>query len=179
GVPLRRREDADLLTGRARTVADLRPDDVRGEQRVQADPALRRVLEAAFVRSPLAHGRLRDVDVSAARHVPGVVGAWAAADLPELPPTPVPPSSRGLYAGLDWPALARDRVRYVGEPVAVVLAASRAEAEDGVRAVTTEVDPLPPVLDPRDAARPDAPQLFPGRSNVVTTFEFGQAGEDV
>jgi aerobic carbon-monoxide dehydrogenase large subunit len=168
GDPLPRREDADLLTGRARTVADLTAGDVGAE-----------VLELAFLRSPVPHGRIRAVDVTAARDVPGVTGAWAAADLPGLPPTPVPPPSRGALAGRDWAALAADRVRFVGQPVAVVAADGRAHAEDGVRAVTVDVEPLPAVLDARAALADDAPRLWDGRDNVAQVHTSDERPEDL
>src|SRR5215510_11402189 len=109
GNAVRRREDPRLVSGRGRYVDDLPADDG---------------LFAVFVRSPLAHARLRGVDVSAARAVPGVVDAFTAADL-------------GLPARLAFgllpdafvrAPLATDTVRFVGEPVAVVVAATRAAA---------------------------------------------------
>ena len=165
GDRVQRREDADLLTGRARTVADL---DVPG------------TLELAFVRSEVAHGRLTGVDVSAALGVPGVVGAWSATELPGLPPTPVPSASRGAIGGYDYPALAADRVRYVGQPVAVVAADSRAHAEDGARLVQVDLERLPAVVDARDAVADGAPQLWDGRDNVaqVHVAGGGSVGDD-
>ncbi|WP_336027148.1 xanthine dehydrogenase family protein molybdopterin-binding subunit [Geodermatophilus sp. FMUSA9-8] len=168
GDPLPRREDADLLTGRARTVADLTAADVGAP-----------VLELAFVRSPVAHGRLRGADVTAAREVPGVAGAWAAADLPGLPPTPVPPAGRGALAGRDWAALAADRVRFVGQPVAVVAADSRAHAEDGARRVVLDVEELPPVLGVRAALADDAPRLWDGRDDVAQVHTSDETPEDL
>src|SRR5439155_19723872 len=109
GQPVPRREDADLLTGRARTVADLREPDT---------------VELAFCRSPIAHGLLRHVDVQPAQALAGIVGAWSAEELRDLPVTPVPPGNRQM-AGLDWPALARDRVCYAGEDISVVAAYRR------------------------------------------------------
>jgi len=93
GAAVARREDSDLLTGRAETVADL------------AMPGL---LELAFARSPLAHARVNRADAGPARPVPGVTGAWSAADLPGLPAVPVPPGSRETFAGLERPALAAE-----------------------------------------------------------------------
>ncbi len=125
-----RREDERLLTGAGRYVADIR---VPG------------CLEAAFVRSPVAHGVVREVDCSAAREVPGVAGAWAAADLPDLPSVPVSAMMAAADdAGREWPALARDRVRYPGEALAVVLGDDRYRAEDGAAQVVTWIDELPP-----------------------------------
>ncbi|WP_432572762.1 xanthine dehydrogenase family protein molybdopterin-binding subunit [Kineococcus sp. SYSU DK005] len=152
---LTRREDLRLLRGAGLYVADL---------------ALPRLLDAAFVRSPVAHGVLVDVDVSAARGVPGVLGAWSARDLPGLPVVP-PFGQPGVAEGRDWPSLATDRVRHVGQPVAVVLAADRYRAEDGVDAVRHRIDELPALVDP--AAALEGPELFPGHANVAVEAEFG------
>ncbi|NAZ85703.1 hypothetical protein [Kineococcus indalonis] len=131
-VELTRREDLRLLRGAGRHVADV---------------PLPRLLDAAFVRSPVAHGVLVDVDVSAARGVPGVLGAWAARDLPGLPVVP-PFGQPGDAEGCDWPSLAVGRVRHVGQPLAVVLADDRYRAEDGVDAVRHRIEPLPALVDP-------------------------------
>jgi carbon-monoxide dehydrogenase large subunit len=170
GERVPRREDADLLTGRARTVADLGPEDTGCPEHA---------LEAVFVRSPAALGRLGRVDLTAARTLPGVLGAWSAADLPDLPPTTMPPSSRGAHEGLDWPSLAVGRVRYVGQPVAVVLADTRGHAEDAARTVAVEVEALAALLDPTDAALGSATRLFEGRSNVVTEEDLGGVDDEV
>jgi carbon-monoxide dehydrogenase large subunit len=185
GVALPRREDADLLTGRARTVADLRaeqiaelvelPEPAGGSGRGPAPD--HRPLEAAFVRSPVAHAVLVGVDVGAAGSVPGVVGAWSAAQLPDLPVTPLPTAAGDRLAGRDWPALAIGRIRYAGQPIAVVVGVTRAEAEDGAAAVRCDLDPLPPVPDLAAALAPDAPQLFPGRSNLLGEQDFGDPAE--
>ncbi|GAB1818124.1 xanthine dehydrogenase family protein molybdopterin-binding subunit [Herbidospora sp. RD11066] len=127
--PWLRREDERLLGGTGRYVADLR---VPG------------CLEAAFVRSPVAHGILREVDCTAAREVPGVAGAWSAADLPDLPPLPHA-ASMGAD-GWEWPALVKREVRYPGEALAVVLGEDRYRAEDGVAQVVFWVDELPAVV---------------------------------
>jgi carbon-monoxide dehydrogenase large subunit len=159
-----RREDERLLTGKGRYVADI---DVPG------------CLDAAFVRSKVAHGLLRAVDCTAARDVPGVVGAWSAADLPDLPPVPhtllAGLSTEEAVAGREWPALVKDRVRYPGEALAVVLGEDRYRAEDGAAEVTATVDPLPAVVTP-SAAQDDSVRLFDGLSNVALR---GEAGEPV
>ena len=172
GSRVPRREDHDLLTGRAVTVADLR------------EPG---TVEVAFARSPVAHGRLRGVRVSAAREVTGVVGAWSAADLPDLPALPAPPDGTRREAALDRPALARGIVRYAGEPIAVVAAERRAQAEDGVERIDIEVDPLPPLTDAAQALDDDAPWLFPdrdrrpgdGHANLAREEDFGEPADDV
>lgn len=172
-----RREDERLLTGRGRYVADL---------------AVEGCLDAVFVRSPVAHGLLRRVDCSAARRVAGVVGAWsaadlaqlpvcrqAAADLQDLPPVPYTLlarlSTEEAVAGREWPVLVKDRVRYPGEALAVVLGEDRYRAEDGAAEVVFRIDPLPAVVTPSAAAE-DSVRLFDGLSNLA--FQ-GEAGEPV
>ncbi|MYX32734.1 MULTISPECIES: xanthine dehydrogenase family protein molybdopterin-binding subunit [unclassified Streptomyces] len=174
-----RREDERLLTGKGQYVADI---DVPG------------CLDAVFVRSKVGHGLLRVVDCSAAREVPGVVGAWSAADLADLPACahtaadlqdlpPVPHtvlarlSSDEAVAGREWPALVKNRVRYAGEAVAVVLGEDRYRAEDGAAEVTFQVDPLPAVVTPSEAAK-DATRLFEGLSNIALRGETGIPVED-
>jgi carbon-monoxide dehydrogenase large subunit len=96
-----------------------------------------------------------------------VAGAWATADLPELP---------ALHAGdpdRAYSGLATDRVRYVGQALGVVAARDRYAAEDGVDRMAVVLDPLPAVVDPTQAAKEGAPALYPGRSNVVNVRAFG------
>ena len=164
GVPVHRREDHDLLTGRAVMVADL---DLPG------------TVELAFTRSPLAHADVRGVDASPARTRPGVAGAWSAADLPDMPPMPVPPGTRESDTERDWYPLAKNRVRFAGVPLAVVAATSRAQAEDAAELVRAELSPRPPLRSAAQATAPGAPQLFAGLSNVVSEREFGAPCADV
>ncbi|WP_082983463.1 xanthine dehydrogenase family protein molybdopterin-binding subunit [Mycobacterium scrofulaceum] len=156
GARLQRREDSRLVRGAGGYVGDLR---VPG------------CLDTAFVRSGVAHGELRAVDVAAARSLPGVAAAWSHDDLPFLPDTP-PMLDPGSIEGRRWPALATDRVRYVGEPVAIVVADDRYLAEDARDAVQVDIAPLPVLLDPTEAAASEV-QLFPGRGNAATDKEFG------
>ncbi|MEU6604353.1 xanthine dehydrogenase family protein molybdopterin-binding subunit [Streptomyces shenzhenensis] len=129
------------------------------------------------MRSPVAHGALRAVDCTAARAVPGVAGAWSAADLPDLPPVPYTLlaglATEDAVAGREWPALVKDRVRYPGEALAVVLAADRYRAEDGAAEVTAVIDPLPAVVTPA-AALDDSVRLFDGLSNTALRGEAGR-----
>ena len=120
-------EDEELLTGRALFVADL--------------PRPPGCLELRFVRSYEAHAAVRAVDLDAARTAPGVVGAFGATDLPGLPAMPPAPGNP-VPDGMDRPALARDRVRFVGEAVAVVAAEGAARAEDAAELVMLDLDPL-------------------------------------
>lgn len=162
GHRVERREDPPFLTGEAEYLADLRVDGM---------------LHAVFVRSSVAHGTLRGVDLSGAATQPGVVGAFTAADLalpdlPEWPRADAPPR-----AEVARPCLVRDRVRFVGEAVAVVVAESPAAALDAAELVEVDVDPLPAVVDALAALEPDAPLLFPALgTNVV--LEAPAAGVD-
>lgn len=162
GQSVPRGEDAALLTGQGRFTDDL--DPVPGS------------LHAAIVRSPHPHARIIGFDASATREMPGVVAVIGpdevAAELRPFPlsvPTPTP------Y----YPS-AIDRVRYVGEPVAVVVAADRYRAEDAADAVQVDYEPLPAVTDTRTALSAEAPRLHEqAETNVVTdrTFRFGEVAE--
>jgi carbon-monoxide dehydrogenase large subunit len=141
GSPVLRSEDRALLTGAARYTHD-----------VPCEGALHGV----FVRSPIAHALVRSVDADEARAMPGVAGVFVAGDLGGLHMPPVEDSPE-VFAR---PLLAIDRVRFVGEPVAVVVAQTRAQAADAADAVAVDYEPLAPVIDPEAALEPDAPILF-------------------
>ena len=131
GARIRRNEDPRLLQGAGSYAGDLHPPQT---------------LHAGFARSPHAHARILAVDLSGALDVPGTVAAYAAADLPELArPTPVSETPPGLKGHGFFP-LATDRMRYVGEPVAVVLAETPAALADALEAVAVEYEVLTPVL---------------------------------
>lgn len=137
GAPIPRNEDARLLTGRALFV-----DDVE----------LPEMLHAVLLRSPLAHARIERIDVSAARAHKGVVAVYTADDIGALwRPGPLlvpPPPIDGITFNLRTHApLAKDKVRYVGEPVAIVIAESRYIAEDALADIVVDMTPLPPVVD--------------------------------
>ena len=157
-----RREDPGLVAGAHSYVADLTAQGC---------------LDAVFVRSFEAHGLLNAVDVSAAEGVEGVVGAYGSDQLPDLPDTPLPPNA-SLPPEMSWPALARERVRYAGQPLAVVVASDRYVAEDGAELVLADIDPLDAVVDPGRAST-DEVQLFEGHSNVVSVREFGSPVDEV
>ena len=163
--PLRRREDRRLLTGAGRYTADLAPPDT---------------LHVAFVRSHHAHATIGGIDTSAARDVPGVVAVLTAADLTGLRPIPggigFPRPDGSPAPKTDRAILASDRVRFVGEPVAAVLAQSRAAAQDAAEAVMVEYESLPAVIDPLEALQPGAPQVWdiaPG--NIAYLWKGGDA----
>ena len=144
-----RNEDRRLLTGEALFV-----DDVH----------LEGMLHATFVRSDYAHGILKEVDLSAALEHPGVVAAYAAQDLGDywepgpllVPPPPI--DDLEFHTATQVP-LARDKVRHVGEPIAVIVARSRYEAEDAAALVEVDIDPLPVVSDLAKGLEPDAPRI--------------------
>ena len=149
GASPRRNEDRRLLTGEALFVDDVHLDGM---------------LHAAFVRSDYAHGILKGVDLSAALEHPGVVAAYAAHDLgdywePGPLLVPPPPIDRLEFHAATQVPLARDKVRHVGEPIAVVVARSRYEAEDAVALVEVDIDPLPAVADMEAGLEPDAPRI--------------------
>lgn len=163
GHAVLRSEDPALLTGGARFLADLdadaeidpvAPDDVVGRPDT---------LHAVFVRSTDAHGLITGIDADDARTAPGVHSVWTGHDL-GLPPQ----DAFGREPTMTRPRLATERVRFVGEPVAVVLADSPTAALDASELVLVDVDPLPAVVDPVLAANDEAPQLFPDHgSNIV------------
>ncbi|MGE5286739.1 MAG: xanthine dehydrogenase family protein molybdopterin-binding subunit [Micromonosporaceae bacterium] len=141
GRPVLRSEDHALLTGAARYLDDVAYDGA---------------LHGVFVRSALAHALVRSVDADEARGMPGVVGVFTAGDMGGLRMPPVEDSPE-VFAR---PLLAIDRVRFAGEPVAVLVARTRAQAMDAAEAVAVDYEPLPPVVDPEAALEPDAPVLF-------------------
>ena len=144
GVPIRRKEDPELIVGNGRFVDDIR---------------LPGMLHLAFVRSPHAHADIRSIDTAAALAVPGVVGVFTAGDLAFASGVPCASNPTGdAKQPLRLP-LSSDRVRMVGEPVAVVAAESRYAAADGAAAVQVDYDPLPTVVGAEQAAQPGAPQL--------------------
>src|SRR5437016_498995 len=104
-----------------------------------------------FVRSAVAHARIAAVDVSAALEAPGVIAVFTGADLAELPPM-APPMPGMINGQMGQPLLARDVVRYVGEPVAVVVTEGRYQGEDAGDLVDVDYDMLPLVIDMTKAA---------------------------
>jgi len=127
-------------------------DKVTGAARYAADITRPRMLHAAFAGSPYPHARVVSVDVGAARKVPGVRAVLTGAD--------VRPARFGRRLQ-DWPVLAWDRVRFIGDRVAAVAADSLEAAEEAVAAVAVEYEELPAVFDPDAALAPDAPVLHP------------------
>lgn len=157
GRPLPRLEDPRLL---------------RGDGRYLADTRLPGMVHAAFLRSPLASARIESIDTRAARSDPRSIEVITALDLPEFSGLPCFTSRPGGERYLQ-PVLARDVVRYVGEPVAVVVAATRHDAEDLLELIEVRWAPLPAVTAP-DLAIESAAPLVHGISNVVSTQHYSQ-----
>jgi 2-furoyl-CoA dehydrogenase large subunit len=158
GRSIERVEDAALVTGRGRYIDDL---GVR-----------RGTLHAAILRSPHAHAFIRAIDASAARAAPGVAAVLTGAEVTALSASlPV-----AVKAPIQcWP-IAVDRVRYVGEPVAVVVASDRYRAEDALELIAVDYEPLPAVIDPRAALDPAQPILHDAlRPNIASdrSFRYG------
>lgn len=139
-----RLEDRRLLCGQGRFTDDIHPPDL---------------LEAHVVRSPHAHARIAAVDVSAARALPGVHAVWTAADISEQPPMPMIIPDPRIIHPLTPRVLAGERVRYVGEPVAFIVADSRYIAEDAGELVQIDYERLPAVSALADAAADGAPRV--------------------
>jgi aerobic carbon-monoxide dehydrogenase large subunit len=164
GTRVIRTEDPRLLTAGAVYVDDLRVPELDGAARV------------TFVRSPVAHARITGIDASAALSEPGVVAVLTVQDMTDLAP---PPPDSGEPVGGEGPAplggpwseplLAADTVRFVGEPVAVVITDGRYQGEDAADLVTVDYDPLPAVVGP-EAALTSESLLFPAAgSNIPLT----------
>jgi carbon-monoxide dehydrogenase large subunit len=156
GAPIERREDLRFVRGRGQYVDDLAPEGM---------------LYAVILRSSVAHGRIRSIDASAALEIPGVHAVITAEDMPDGPPI-IPMRLQPLpdFKPFEQPVIAADKVRYVGEPVAVVIADSAAIGEDALEAIAVDIESLPPVTD-REGAISDASVLFePKGTNLALKF---------
>ena len=158
GTRVIRTEDPRFLTTGGVYTADLDDEQLAGACHVH------------FVRSAVAHARITSVDVSAALKAPGVIAVFTGADLAEVPPVAV--AFPGMVNGeMTQRLLASDVVRFVGEPVAVVVTEGRYQGEDAGDLVDVDYDVLPPVIDMMTATDEDAPVLFPAAgTNVAATF---------
>src|SRR5438309_11397200 len=152
GRSLQRLEDRPLVMGRGEFAADV---------------AFPHMLHLRLVRSAHAHGRLVSIEASAALALPGVAAVWTSADVAEIPPIDFRLTRIEGLAPYRQPILARERVRYVGEPVAVVFATDPYVAEDAAELVATEIEDLPIVLDA--SAAPG--EFEPGHSTEPAVVE--------
>ena len=149
GQRVKRLEDPRLVTGRGSFVDDIK---------------LPGTLYAKVLRSPFAHARILSIDAAAAKGEPGVVEVLTSEDLPgharHIPNAATVQNSQGQDAGAPrHPALAIGEVRYVGQPVALVIADGRYAAQDAVEMVEVDYEPLDPVVDPFDAAADRSPPI--------------------
>ena len=157
GNAVRRVEDPELLVGRATYVDNL---------------GIEGVLSLVFVRSPVAHARVRSIDTEAAERAPGVVAVYTAADLAMADDTGLMPLNKDVTR----PPLVVDRVRFVGDTVAAVVAVTPTAAVDAAELVVVEYEELPVVVDAEAALDPGAPVLFEGvGSNLVTSAVGGNS----
>ncbi|MBV8492206.1 MAG: xanthine dehydrogenase family protein [Alphaproteobacteria bacterium] len=154
GRSLRRLEDPPLVTGRGQFVGDI---------------GFPHQLHMAVVRSPYAHAVLRAVETTGADRALGVVAVWAAEDIADLPPIDFRDPAAEALRPYRQPLLARERLRYVGEPVAVVFATDAYLAEDAAELVTIDAQELPPILDA--AASPGT--FAPGLSTEALVLRAG------
>ena len=161
GERVRRLEDAPLLRGRARFIDDIRLPDA---------------LHAAFVRSPFPHAKIGAIDATAALAADGVHAVLSFADFAPMlvnPELVVGLPSPSYRQDRNRPALASTEATYVGEPIAIVLAASRYAAEDAAALVDVAFDPLPATSDCRDALRPGAPLVHStAEHNLLAEFDM-------
>jgi aerobic carbon-monoxide dehydrogenase large subunit len=156
------------------------PHLVRGEGRYTDDVNLPGQAYAAIVRSRHAHGVIRSIDLAPARALPGVLGAYTAADLAAYGTLKCNVGFKNRDGSEmkkpKRPALAVDKVRFVGDPIAFVVAQTPAQARDAAEAVAVDIDSLPAVTRASEAAKPGAPQLYdvaPG--NVALDYHYGDA----
>jgi 2-furoyl-CoA dehydrogenase large subunit len=156
-----RLEDARLLRGRGRYIDDL--------------PVAANTLHAAILRSPHAHARIRGIDVNAAKAVKGVFAVYTGRDIAEV----LDAFPGIIRSAPPYRAVTMDKVRYVGEPVAVILASDRYVAEDGLAAIEVDYEPLPAVVKPFDACAADAPLLHEElKSNTVWQQQYRYGDPD-
>src|SRR5260370_36455840 len=163
GKHIKRREDPDLLTGRAEFTNDVK---------------LPGMLYAAVLRSPYAHARIVSIDTSAAKKLPGVHAVLTGSDATEI----MGPLPAFCAEPVVEHAIAVEKVRYAGEAVVAVAAESRYIAEDALELVQIEWEPLPPQIDVLEAMKPDAPKVhenLPSNVSDEHVFPFGDVVGDL
>ncbi|MCP1757251.1 xanthine dehydrogenase family protein molybdopterin-binding subunit [Bradyrhizobium elkanii] len=169
GQPVRRKEDDTL---------------VRGKGKYTDDFSLPGQAYCWMVRSSHAHGLIKGIDTAAAKAMPGVLGVWTGADLAAAGYNPftcgLPLKNRdgSPLKQTNRPALVTDKVRFVGDPVAFVVAETAAQARDAAEAVEVDIEPLPAVTDAAEAAKPGAPQLYDDiPDNVALDYHYGDTAK--
>ena len=169
GQPVRRKEDDTL---------------VRGKGKYTDDFTLPGQAYCWMVRSSHAHGIIKGIGTAAAKAMPGVLGVWTGKDLEAAGYNPftcgLPLKSRDGSPLLQTnrPALATDKVRFVGDPVAFVVAETLAQARDAAEAVELDIEPLPAVTDAAEATKPGAPLLYDHiPNNVALDYHYGDSAK--
>ena len=161
GAAVPRLEDPRLLAGQGRYVDDI---------------SLPGMLNAAFMRAQVAHGRIRGIDARQARNMPGVAAIYTMADFAAIAQGPMPPMAPHplLKTPITYHPLAVDEVCHVGEAIAIVLADTRQQAEDAANAIDLDVEDLPSIADPLAALADDPPKVHSGRnSNLIGALRGG------
>src|ERR1700686_5330903 len=144
---------------------------VRGPGQYVAKRPRNNMLDAAILRSAVAHGRIRAIDVSQAKKIPGVHAVITAADLGDaIPLVPMRLQPMPEFEAFGQPVMARDKVRYVGEALAMVLADSAGVAEDALGAIEVDIEPLPAVANWQSAAKNETLLFEHKGSNVTMKF---------
>jgi carbon-monoxide dehydrogenase large subunit len=165
GTAVPRKEDPELVTGQARFIDDL---------------TLPGMVWMSVVRSPYAHANIRSIDTAAAKGMPGVVGVYTAADLEGDIAGPLPfvwPITEDIKVPVHWP-LTKDRARFAGDGVAVVLAETREQAKDAAEAVQVDYEALPVVLDLEEAGTDGATVIHEDLgTNTVVHWSHGGGGD--
>jgi carbon-monoxide dehydrogenase large subunit len=164
GESVKRSEDKRILTGTGNYVDDIQ---------------LPGMLHAAFLRSPIAHGRITGIDISAAKDVPGVVAVYDGPGMQGLLAEGA--KGQGFFgpAPVNFTLLATDKVRLVGDPVAVVVAESRYVAEDALELIEVDYDDLPPVATAEQALDPSSTPIFEDLGSNVITAETTNVHGDI
>src|SRR5712671_2601608 len=169
GQPVRRKEDDTLVRGKGKYTDDF---NLPGQA------------YAWIVRSSHAHGIIKGIETSAAKTMPGVLGVWTGADLasagygPYTCGLPLKNRDGSPLKQTNRTALMSDKVRYVGDPVAFVVAETLAQARDAAEAVALDIEPLPAVTSAEEAAKPGAPQLYDHiPNNVALDYHYGDTAK--
>jgi carbon-monoxide dehydrogenase large subunit len=169
GQPVLRKEDDTLVRGKGKYTDDF---NLPGQA------------YAWIVRSSHAHGILKNIDTAAAKAMPGVLGVWTGADLasagygPYTCGLPLKNRDGSPLLQTNRTALMSDKVRYVGDPVAFVVAETLAQARDAAEAVTLDIEPLPAITSAEEAAKPGAPQLYDHiPNNVALDYHYGDTAK--
>jgi len=167
GQPVRRKEDDTLVRGKGKYTDDF---NLPGQ------------VYAWMVRSSHAHGIIRGIDTSAAKTMPGVLGIWTGTDLAGYDPftcgLPLKNRDGSPLLQTHRMPLMTDKVRYVGDAVAFVVAGTPAQARDAAEAVVVDIDPLPPVTTPEEAIKPGAPQLYDHiANNIALDYHYGDSAK--